>query len=88
MCDQQCLPAVWHRVTVRLEMETDDFVYLLFTCCTAQSGAAAMLEMVTDDFVYLLYGTGWCNSEVRKGDRWWPASVLSVRNVPVLVMLN
>ena len=63
MCDQQCLPAVWHRVTVRLEMETDDFVYVL-------------------------YGTGWCNSEVRKGDRWWPASVLSVRNVPVLVMLN
>ena len=41
---------------------------ILFTCCTAQSGAAAMLEMVTDDFVYLLYGTGWC-CNVRNGDR-------------------
>ena len=60
---------------------------ILFTCCTAQGGVAT-LEMETDDFVYLLYGTGWCNSEVRKGDRWWPASVLCVRNVPVLVMLN
>ena len=42
---------------------------ILFTCCTARSGAAAMLEMETDDFVYLLYSTEWCSSNVRNGDR-------------------